>query len=91
MLIIDFSWFLKSRIAVLNKTVDLSFENAQLNDMTDHQIMSKLTMDFCSDMRCMQHFVGDVLFAVDDARANLWRSKHEWMKPFWMKEDEKNL
>lgn len=88
LLIIDFSWFLKSRIAVLNKTVDLSYEQPNLNDITDHQIMSKLTMDFCSDMRCMQHFVGDVLFAVDDVRANLWRSKHEWMKPFWMKEDE---
>lgn len=88
LLIIDFSWFLKSRIAVLNKTVDLSFENAQLNDMTDHQIMSKLTMDFCSDIRFMQHFVGDVVFAVDDAKANLWRSKHQWMKPDWLAIEE---
>lgn len=80
-LIIDFSWFLKSRIAVLAKTADLSYENESLNDMTDKQIAAKLTMDLCSDLRCMQYFVNDVVFAVDDARANLWRSKHQLLQP----------
>lgn len=80
---IDASWFCKSRIAVLGKNgdIDLSFTDESKKSKTRAAIMSKFTMDLCAELGKMQHFVCGVVFAQDDSKKNLWRSKHEYLQP----------
>lgn len=89
---IDGSWFLKSRIPIIakNPNIDLSFQTKP--DEARAAITSKLTMDLCNELSLMRHILQDVIIAVDDSRANIWRSTHEYLKPTFdigdVKQDE---